>query len=129
MKFRRDIKKQKGNLGEHIACQYLEARGFFIVARQYHTRAGEVDIIAWDQQLNELVFVEVKARTGMNFGWPEESVNAKKKERWRKSAFQFLQEKYHTHIPRYRFDIIAIMLNSIQRTAQVSHFKNIAIAD
>ena len=57
--------QQIGKLGEAAIVQYLQDRGFSILATNYQTRLGEVDIIA---QLEELmVFVEVKTRTSKYF--------------------------------------------------------------
>ena len=51
-------KGEKGKLGENLAAAYFQALGWTILARNYHTRWGEVDIIA--QEGNALVFIEVK---------------------------------------------------------------------
>lgn len=121
-------KKQQGNRGETIAARYLESRGFFIIMTKYYTRYGEIDIVAQDRSSSELVFVEVKTRTSTQYGWPEESVDARKKQRWLRSARVYLETmQERSKWQRYRFDIIAILIDGVRRKAQVTHFKNIAI--
>ncbi|MFB6226325.1 MAG: YraN family protein, partial [Candidatus Paceibacteria bacterium] len=53
--------KDIGEWGEKRACKYLQQRGYTIVERNYHTRAGEIDIIAayQDNQEKSLNFIEV----------------------------------------------------------------------
>ena len=55
-----------GKTGEDLACAELTRRGYAILARRYRTRRGEIDIIARDGPT--IVFVEVKAREGHEFG-------------------------------------------------------------
>ena len=61
-----------GKTGEDLACAELERRGYAILARRYRRRGGEFDIIARDGAT--LVFVEVKAREGREFGDGAEAV-------------------------------------------------------
>ena len=51
---------QKGKIGEDAACSFLEDAGYRIVNRNFHTRAGEIDIIFFDEDV--IVFAEVKMR-------------------------------------------------------------------
>src|SRR5215216_6427096 len=55
-----------GKTGEDLACGELERRGYDIIARRYRSRGGELDIVARDGPT--LVFIEVKARDGRDFG-------------------------------------------------------------
>ena len=55
-----------GKIGEDLACHELERRGYAILARRYRRRGGELDIVARDGET--IVFVEVKAREGREFG-------------------------------------------------------------
>lgn len=119
--------KSTGDFGERVAKKYLTGKGLFVLSEKYHTRHGEIDLIAWDRDHSEVVFVEVKTRSGTNFGWPEESVDSRKKQRLQKSAYVFLQEKYEQLAPKHRFDIVSILIDAVSRKAQVYHFKNIEI--
>ena len=55
-------KRNFGNLGENIAVEYLKRNGYSIVCRNFYCKMGEIDIIA--KEKNEIVFVEVKTRSG-----------------------------------------------------------------
>ncbi len=65
-----------GVAGENHAAHYLQTLGYRIIQRNYRTRIGEIDIIAREGEF--LVFVEVKTRTGQNFGLPQSAVDARK---------------------------------------------------
>ncbi|OGY09693.1 MAG: hypothetical protein A2782_03165 [Candidatus Blackburnbacteria bacterium RIFCSPHIGHO2_01_FULL_43_15b] len=65
-----------GNRGENEACKFLKRQGYKIIARNFHNRTGEIDIVALDH--NVLVFVEVKTRFSYTYGLPEESVTPQK---------------------------------------------------
>ncbi|MBI4028892.1 MAG: YraN family protein [Candidatus Blackburnbacteria bacterium] len=65
-----------GNRGEDQAVKFLQKQGYKVVARNFHNRTGEIDIVAIDH--NVLVFVEVKTRYSYKYGLPEESVTPQK---------------------------------------------------
>lgn len=69
-------KTKKGKWGENIASDYLIRKGYRIVERNYRCRLGEVDIIA--EKLGVIHFVEVKTRSGNDFGSPLEAINSYK---------------------------------------------------
>ena len=54
---------ETGKLGEDMAAKYLEDKGWRVLERNFRHRVGEIDIVAEDPR-GELVFVEVKTRTG-----------------------------------------------------------------
>ncbi|MFA6528232.1 MAG: YraN family protein, partial [Candidatus Gracilibacteria bacterium] len=65
------------NAGEDIAQGFLQSKGYEILERNFRaSQFGEVDIICRDG--NEIVFVEVKMRSGGGFGEPEDAVDARK---------------------------------------------------
>lgn len=70
-------KKKIGAFGERIAADFLSRRGYKIIDWHFQTRVGEIDLIAEDN--SQIIFVEVKTRTGSNFGLPEEAINREKK--------------------------------------------------
>ena len=61
---------ETGKIGEEIAKDYLEKKGYKIIEQNYKTKYGETDIIA--NCGKELVFVEVRTKIGENFGTPED---------------------------------------------------------
>lgn len=94
-----------GKAGEDRAVEELERRGYAILARRYRTRHGEIDIVARDQET--IVFVEVKARTGGDFGSAVEAVTAWKQRRLISMANDYLVRGRLTDRP-CRFDVVAI---------------------
>ncbi len=97
--------------GETRACRALEARGYRVVQRRYRTRAGELDIVARHGQT--VVFVEVKARRGSEFGDPAASVTAQKQRRLVMMAADYLARHGLTRAP-VRFDVVAVTLTTGQ---------------
>lgn len=93
-----------GTAGEALAVQYLNGKGYSIVAVNYRFEKSEIDIIAKHNET--LVFVEVKARSTNRFGFPEEAISEKKKEKLMEGAEAFLLEN-NLQCP-IRFDVIAI---------------------
>ncbi len=100
--------KKLGKLGEDLAASYLEQKGYQIKERNFRIRAGEVDIIAIDS--DGLVFIEVKARSGVGFGTPAEAVTVKKQQQISKAALFYIN-KYDLHNCDARFDVVSVMIN------------------
>lgn len=93
-----------GDESEEKACRFLKQRGYRILARNWRSRTGEVDIIARDEGI--LVFVEVKARSSDGFGGPEAAVDRFKQRRIISAALSFM-EVTECELPT-RFDVVAI---------------------
>jgi putative endonuclease len=96
-----------GKIGEDLACDELQRRGYAIVARRYRRRGGELDIIARDG--TTLVFVEVKLRDGHDFGDAAEAVTRLKQRRIAALAQDFIVRHNLSECP-CRFDVVAIHL-------------------
>ena len=94
-----------GEIGENLACEERERRGYAIVARRYRRRGGEIDIIALDGPT--VVFVEVKTRAGSSFGTGADAVTWTKQRRIMGIATDFLARHCLTNRP-CRFDVVAI---------------------
>jgi putative endonuclease len=115
-------KKEIGAFGEDIAADFLVRRGYEILDRRYQTRGGEVDIIA--RKGPTIVFVEVKARTGADFGLPEEAITWRKREKLLATARWYLAEK-GVEIEDYRIDSIAVEINRPAKRVKIRHRQNI----
>jgi putative endonuclease len=117
----RDLRPQLGQLGEQLAAEHLIRRGFQIVERNYRTRWGELDIVAYDGRT--LAFCEVKTRRLNAPGRsPLESVHTHKRSRVRKMAGRWLTER--TDRPRaetLRFDAIGVTLDLSGRLVSLEH--------
>lgn len=114
--------KELGARGEEAAAWYLRRRGYDILERNWRCFAGEADIIARDG--DALVFVEVKTRTSIKYGFPAEAVDAAKRDRYEKIALAYLADYEYTDIP-IRFDVISIVAVSNDRACvrhQISAF-------
>ncbi len=113
-------RKNLGESGERVAALLLEARGYRIVARNFRTRAGELDLVAEDA--DGLAFVEVRTRRGDAFGTPEESITPRKREHLVAVAFEFLQAHPQYADCPWRFDLVAIQLDH-NRIARIEVIK------
>lgn len=98
--------KELGRAGEDEAAYYLKKQGYVLAARNYRVKTGEIDIIAW-QDPETLVFVEVKTRTGLQYGKPAEAVNYYKRRKLIRTAQWYLLEK-HVDGCHCRFDVIEV---------------------
>lgn len=97
----------KGIYGETEASKYLASKGYKIVDRNYKTKIGEIDLIAVKSGI--MVFVEVKARSSTDYGFPYEAVNKRKLDKIVKSSLIYMKEK---NVKNYqiRYDIIEVFL-------------------
>jgi putative endonuclease len=98
-----------GKIGEDLACHELERRGYAIIARRYRRRRGELDIVARDGPT--LVFVEVKAREGREFGEAAEAVTWAKRRRMQRVALEYVARHRLGACP-CRFDVVSIHLEA-----------------
>lgn len=109
--------KQKGDLGESIASRYLLNKGAQILESNYKIKTGEIDIIT--KLENELVFVEVKARSNIKYGYPCEAVNYRKMKKITDTAKYYIFKNNLNNVP-IRFDVIEVYLNE----NKVNHIVN-----
>lgn len=98
-----------GDIAEKAAEAILLAEGYRILRRSYTVHGGEIDLIA--EKDGALVFVEVKARSAMRFGQPEESVNLIKRRHLIYAAKRYLYEQ-SADFECYRFDVMAFDLRA-----------------
>ena len=102
--------KQFGEIGEKITLDYLKKQGYRIIKTNFVNKIGEIDIIAYDN--NILVFVEVKYRRNNVFGLPREAVNATKQQKIRMVAMGYIK-KYNLFEKQCRFDVVEILGDEI----------------
>jgi putative endonuclease len=113
---------ETGRRGELAAAQYLRRIGCDILAANFRTRFGEVDIIAADS--NYIIFAEVKTRAKNSMLLPREAVDYKKQQKIIKAASQYLSVNRVNLQPR--FDVIEITTTGGEEFAVLSlnHIKN-----
>ena len=110
-----------GRWGEDRAAAHVEEHGYQIVARNYRTPFGELDLII--EKADVLVFVEVKTRSSLTFGQPEAAVTLKKQAHLVDAAQYFLQEKQWEERP-WRIDVISILRSPSTRETEITWFEN-----
>jgi putative endonuclease len=100
-------RQRLGKIGEDLACRELEQRGYAILDRRYRHQGAEIDIVARDA--GTLVFVEVKARDGPEFGGGAEAVAPRKRRRIVRAAMDYLVRRIG-HECACRFDVVSVDL-------------------
>jgi len=118
-------RKALGQHGEDRAAAYLVGQGYEIIARNWRTRAGELDLVARDG--GWLVFVEVRARraggTGLpSLGSPEESVTPRKQARLAAMAEAYLFE--NPWDGPWRIDVVALEIRPDGSVARLNHLRD-----
>jgi putative endonuclease len=117
-------RQQLGRAGESAAAQHLVRRGFRILERNFRTRWGELDIVAFDGRA--LVFCEVKSRrAGVRGAFPLESVHARKRRQVRRMAGCWLSEHQdHPRAPVIRFDAIGVTYDGAGHLISLEHLED-----
>ena len=110
-----------GRSAEDLAVALLEGRGFRIVARNWRRREGELDVVAYDR--NTCVFVEVRSRTGEEFGHPLESVNPRKRAQIARAARLYLDQE-PSAAAGYRFDVVGVTFHADGRAPECVHIED-----
>lgn len=111
--------REIGFLAENLAVEALKNKGFRILETNFQNRFGEIDIIAKDNET--LVFVEVKAKKGTDFGLPEEMINARKLVRVKNMAIVYMKGQ---NLP-CRIDVVAIILSPENELVRLTHYENV----
>ena len=109
-------RQELGKLGEDLAVEELQRRGYAITARRYRTRCGEIDIVA--ERAGVLVFVEVKARMDAEFGTAAEAVTFRKQRRLTRMANDYLIRERVVDRP-CRFDVVTVMFDQPEPAIEV----------
>ncbi len=113
-----------GYVGEGIAANFLRKKGYRILERNFKARYGEIDIIAIDK--DTLVFVEVKTRTGTQFGTPEEAITPWKLREVAKTAEFYAS--LHPELPQgLRIDVVGIVLGPNDEVLSLQHTPNVML--
>jgi len=116
-------KLQIGKNQENRAVTFLEQLGYFIIQQNFHTRLGEIDIIAKDK--DTLVFVEVKYRKSNKFGLGSESISRKKIRTLGLVSQIYIQDNHINENTDIRFDVIVITGKEIEHLKSAIDFSGI----
>lgn len=116
-------KQKLGAWGETLALAFLKERGDILLAQNYRTEHGELDLVT--RRGDRIVFTEVKTRRSDSYGPPEAAISDSKRAHLIASAQTFLQA-----LPGYRgdwqIDVIAIAVHP-DRTPLLKHIENAII--
>lgn len=118
--------KAIGDQGEAIATDHLQQKGYRVMDANYRFERNELDLICFDPTARkgrgEIVFVEVKTRTSLEFGMPEEAVDEEKQTRIIEVAKAYLYERNLEGSPS-RFDVVSVILHQGD-TPTVDHYED-----
>jgi putative endonuclease len=118
-----DVRHRLGRHGEQLASEHLIRRGFRIIERNYRTRWGELDIVAYDGET--LAFCEVKSRRlRPGEGHAFEALRALKRSRVRKMAGSWLIERTdRPYAEVLRFDAIGVTFDPSGKLVSIEHLE------
>ncbi len=111
-----------GLRGEKIAVDYLKKQGYQIIGTNFHSRFGEIDIMASRNEI--LHIIEVKTRVSNSFGHPAEALCRRKLQAIFKTATIFISQSDHNWL-NLQIDLIAINLD--QCKTNIIHYKNLSL--
>ena len=104
-----DPRHRLGRRGERLAARHLRRNGFKVLYRNFRARrGGEVDLVCRDG--DELVFVEVKTRSTLDYGSPASAVNLEKQKLIARGALAWLRMLDNPDII-FRFDIVEVVID------------------
>ena len=114
-------RQEVGKLGEKLAQEFLKQRGYRILETGFRCREGEIDIVAWQKDC--LIFVEVRTKSNLDFGTPEESITKGKKEKLITTALTYIEA--HPNSPSsWRIDVVAIEIDPKGKAKRMDLIEN-----
>ncbi len=113
---------QTGIWGEELAAAYLREKGYVILARDWHSKHRDIDIIAQDGKTT--VFVEVKTRRSRDFGDPTDAIDYRKRNNLRHAIQHYLNYK---KINDFRFDVITVVGSMDSVNPEIEHIEDFCI--
>ncbi|HYC50217.1 MAG TPA: YraN family protein [Gemmatimonadaceae bacterium] len=108
-----------GELGERIAERWLRRRGWRVVQRRFRSGHRDIDLVV--ERDGTIAFVEVKARTGPEFGGPVQAVDHRKRRQLERSAMVWI-DRHGRKDESYRFDVVGVLVNDAG--VRVCHVEN-----
>jgi putative endonuclease len=100
------MSRQRGQHYEALALSFLQNQKLTLLAKNYAACGGEIDLIMFDKET--FVFVEVKARSSLSYGFGYEFVEQQKQRKLIKAAKHFLNGQLRPHRSNARFDVLSI---------------------
>ena len=124
-------KRKTGNLGEDLACRYLEKHGHKIIERNYLKKCGEIDIITIKS--NIIHFIEVKSVSceidinKTSDYRPEDNVHEWKLKRLSKTIQLYILEKNVSHETNWIFDVITVYIDKEKLVSKIHTLENVVL--
>lgn len=116
--------KLTGNRGERVAAELLQQKGYEILARNYRNKWGEVDIVAgWKGREEYRVFVEVKTKTGEQYGEPWEMIDQHKLHKVENMGQLWCEEIGWKGL--CRIDVVGVWLTESGEVERIEHWENV----
>lgn len=115
------LQVRRGRLGERAARRALRRAGLKVLATNFRSPRGEVDLVC--RQGDCLVFVEVKTRSREDWTRPAAAVDADKRRRLSQAALDYLRLLNNPPV-KIRFDVVEVLLDPEGRVQQVRHLPN-----
>ncbi len=116
------ITEKRGTAGEKLAAEYLKNKGFIIVERNFHSRTGEIDIIAENEQY--ILFVEVKTREAGAMVSPGEAVDLYKQRKIASTAQVYLSRSFCELQPRFDVAEITVLSSGKREEYKINYIEN-----
>jgi len=117
------MKNELGQWGENEAARFLIAKGYSLLDKNWRARPGEIDLVMADGE--EIVFIEVKTRSGIGFGYPEEAITDKKIASLIEAGQRYIDEKEIKK--NWRLDVVSIIGNPRTGIQDVEHIEGFQI--
>ncbi len=118
-----------GRIGEKAAGEYLKKKGYEILESNFYTKFGEIDIIAMEKRSAQggpiTVFVEVKTKSGDEFGEPWEMVNQRKLQQVKNMAIVYLTKNGLGEVA-CRIDVVGVWLKDGE-VDKVEHWEDVRV--
>jgi putative endonuclease len=108
-----------GKKAEKMVADYLTSKGYVLLERNWRWKKAEIDIIAMDDK--ELVFIEVKARSDYNHGYPELAVSPRKRILMLDAATRYMEQIQHEWA--IRFDVVSVVVQN-EKMMQLDHYED-----
>ena len=108
-------------MGEELAARFLKDKGYRILASNYRSTYGEVDIISQDGGV--LAFIEVRTRRSRQFGAAEESLTFAKRKHLVATCQDYLQ-RHAKGEAEWRIDLVCVYLDRAENVDRINHLRH-----
>jgi putative endonuclease len=115
-------RKETGDRGELLARNFLKKKGYRIIETNYRCPMGEIDIVAHHQRC--LVLVEVRTKSNLAFGTPEESITKTKALHMERTA-EYYRQQHPKAPPDWRIDLVAIETSPEGQLLRLDHYESV----